>query len=257
MGISAVVITYNETNNIADCLESINWTDEIIVIDSGSSDNTAEIAKKYTDKVIIQEWKGYSNQKNYGINLAKNDWILSIDADERVPSDLKNEILKVIESKDFNGYFLPRHSYFLGKWINHCGWYPDYQLRLFKKTKGKFNERVVHEGVGVSGKIGYLTHDLIHFPYGNLTHYFEKLNEYTDLSSKELREKRNKKFNVFQLLFHPPFVFLKSYFWKLGFLDGLAGLGVSILNAMNTFVKYAKLWELNREKNRKNFNKNS
>lgn len=195
MGISAVVITYNEEANIGDCLESISWTDEIIVIDSGSTDKTVEIAKKYTDKVFMHEWSGYSAQKNHGIRLTKEDWILSIDADERVTYDLKKEILANLGSKSFNGFYMPRRSYFLGKWLKYSGWYPDYQLRVFRKSDGKFNERVVHEGVKVSGDIGYLDSDLIHFPYGNLTHYFEKFNEYTDLSSKNSLKEEKKDFN--------------------------------------------------------------
>lgn len=247
--ISAVVITFNEEKNIRDCFESIKWVDEIIVVDANSTDKTVSICKEYTDKIFVKEWDGYSAQKNFGIEKAKGDWILSIDADERVTEKLKNEIISTSKSSEFDGYYIPRKAFFLDRWINHCGWYPDYQLRLFKKEKARFNKRDVHEGVELEpkAKIGYLKNDLLHYPYGDLAHYFEKFNEYTNLSSYELH-KRNKKFHWYNLFMNPFLFFIKSYFLRLGFLDGLAGFAICAISSFNTLVKYAKLWESEKNK---------
>jgi glycosyltransferase involved in cell wall biosynthesis len=247
MKISAVVITYNERENIRRCLESIKWVDEIIVIDSGSSDGTYEIAKEYA-KVITHPWLGYAKQKNFGISLTKNEWILSIDADEELTPSLKEEILQELDKSSYDGYYFPRQSFFLDKWIKYSGWYPDYQLRLFKKSKGRFNEKSVHEKVIIEGKVKYLKNHLLHYPYKSLEDYFKKFNEYTSLSSEE-DYKKGKKFNIFYPILIPFLFFLKSYVLKKGFLDGRAGFIISSLGAINYFVRYAKLWEKYRLRN--------
>jgi glycosyltransferase involved in cell wall biosynthesis len=261
--ISTIIITLNEEKRIRECLKSVKWTDEIIVIDAKSSDNTVSICKEYTDKVFIREWLGYSNQKNFGIEKAENDWILSIDADERITPELKDEIIEKVAVPIFDGYYFPRKSFFLGKWIKHSGWYPDCQLRLFKKDKGKFNKRDVHEGVELtSNNIGYLKNDLLHYPYGDLKHYFEKFNEYTTLSSNALDKrgnnvffhsivKKGRNFHWYNLIIDPILFFIKSYFLRLGFLDGIQGFIVCMISAFNTLVKYAKLWEIQKHKNEK------
>lgn len=240
--ISAVIITYDEQDRIKKCLESIKWVDEIIIVDAGSTDETLKICKEYTDKIYVVNWQGYAKQKNFGIEKAKGDWILSIDSDEIVPKELEEEIKNAILEDKYHGYFIPRKSFFLEKWINHCGWYPDYQLRLFKKGYGKFKERPVHEGVEVHGEKGNLKNVLIHYPYKDINKYFEKFNEYTSLAAGELNKKR--KFSLLRLIFEPRFVFFRSYILKKGFLDGRAGFTISVFNAMNTFVKHAKHWEM-------------
>jgi len=248
MGISVVIITYNEQDNIKRCLESVRWADEIIVIDSGSYDKTLDIVRKYTNKIYIHKWKGYSKEKNFGILKAKNDWILSIDSDEVVSDELKDEIIKSIKNTKFDGFFIPRKVYFLDKWIKHCGWYPDFQLRLFKKSKGRFDEsKLVHEGVKLNGKIGYLKNSLLHFPYKDLNQYFQRFNKYTTLAANELF-KKNKRVIFVNLILNPIFTFFKMYFLKLGFLDGFAGFVVCFLSSFYNFVKYSKLWELTRKK---------
>jgi len=247
--LSAVVITLNEESNIAACLESINFADEIIVVDSGSSDRTIELAGKYTGAVLQNPWQGFGAQKNFGIARAKGDWILSIDADERVTHELAAEIKSAVSSGgNVDGYYLPRLASFCGHWIRHCGWYPDYQLRLFRKARGEFNGRPVHEGVIVNGRTGFLKNDLMHYSYDSISQYFEKFNRYTNLSAAELSSKR--KFSFLRMLGSPVSYFIKSYFLKLGFLDGVPGLIVCIFGSYSNFVKYAKLWELQR-KNRK------
>lgn len=252
--VSTVIITLNEEKNIRECLESVKWSDEILIVDSGSSDNTISICKEYTDKIYFKEWSGYSLQKNFGIEKVKCDWVLSLDADERVTEELKNEINEVTARNEFDGYYIPRKAFFLGKWIKHSGWYPDYQLRLFRKGKGKFNGRDVHEAIILehgdslqSLKVGYLKNDLLHYPYGDLNHYFEKFNEYTTLSSVEL-SKKGKSFCFCSLIIKPALFFVKSYFLKLGFLDGWQGFAICVISSFNTLVKYAKLREIKRSK---------
>jgi glycosyltransferase involved in cell wall biosynthesis len=152
--LSVAIIAGNEEKKIGDCLESVKWADEIIVVDSGSTDRTVEIAKRYTDKVFIRKWEGYAPQKQFAIDQATCDWILSLDADERVSPELKDEILKILESEtEFDGFYIPRRNFFLGKWIKSCGWYPNYQLRLFKKGKAKVTQRKVHENLSLMVKL--------------------------------------------------------------------------------------------------------
>lgn len=246
MGIAAVIIAYNEEKNIKKCLESVKWADEIIVVDSFSTDKTFSISKKYADKVFNIKWMGFSKTKNFGISKARSEWILSLDADEIVSENLKKEILKTVKSTDLNGFFIPRKPFFMNRFIKHCGWYPSCQLRLFKKTKGKFDEsKMVHENVKITGKAGYLKNDLLHYPYENIGKYFDHLNRYTNLAAESMRLK-NKKAGFLNLIFHPFFTFFKMYFIKLGVLDGLAGFTVCVLSSFYNFVKYAKLWELRR-----------
>ncbi|MFH1823759.1 MAG: glycosyltransferase family 2 protein [Candidatus Firestonebacteria bacterium] len=248
MGISVIIITYNEQNNIKKCLESVKWADEIIIVDSGSKDKTLDIVKKYTDKIYIHKWRGYSKDKNFGISKAKNEWILSIDSDEIVSDKLKREIIRVIKNTKFDGFFISRKVYFLNKWIKHCGWYPDYQLRLFKRSKGRFDEnKLVHEHVKLNGRIGYLKSNLLHFPYKDLNQYFQRFNKYTTLSANEMY-KEDKKGCFINLMLNPFFTFFKMYFLKLGFLDGFSGFVVCFLSSFYNFVKYSKLWELTRKK---------
>ncbi len=251
--ISVCVISFNEERNIEQCLKSVEWADEIIIVDSFSTDKTIEIAKLYTSKIFIQEWKGYSEAKNYAIQNASYDWILSIDADERVTQELKSEIIAVINdrNKGYSGYKVARRAYFLGKWIKHCGWYPAYVVRLFRKDSGTFSNSRVHERFELVGEIGTLKNDMLHFTDDNLLHYFNKFNKYTSLAADDLDEKRIP-FRVWHLLIKPIYTFFKMFVLKRGFLDGLHGLVLSVLSSAYVFTKYAKLWEIKLSKtNRK------
>ncbi|MEK6647325.1 MAG: glycosyltransferase family 9 protein [Candidatus Firestonebacteria bacterium] len=238
--ISAVIITKNEEENILGCLKTISFADEIIVVDSESTDNTVEICKKFGCKVYEQEWLGYSKQKNLGITKSSGKWILSVDADERITDELRNEIIDATNTSEYNGFYLPRRSFFLGRWIKYSGLYPDYNLRLFKKDCGQFNEKLVHESVKVTGNIGKLKNPISHYIYKDITEYIEKFNKYTSLAAEEIK---NKKFRWYHVIFNPKITFYKKYIFKKGFLDGISGLVICVISAFYTFVKYAKLWE--------------
>ncbi|MFC1485138.1 glycosyltransferase family 2 protein [bacterium] len=240
--LSAVVITKNEEKNIDICLKHLTWADEIIIVDSESTDKTCKIAKKYTDKIFTAKWQGFAKTKNYAISLAKGDWILSIDADEIVSDELKDEIIKTIKSDDKHGYYLPRLLYFCGKPVKHGGCYPDYQLRLFKKKSGKFEDIPVHEGVILKGIAGYLKNNILHYSYNTMFEYWDRFNRYTELDA----EKKFKKGKKFCYLNIGVFVWelFKRLILKLGFLDGIPGIFYHINSSMSSFVKYSKLWEL-------------
>uniref|UniRef100_A0A832DDS5 Glycosyltransferase family 2 protein n=1 Tax=Ignavibacterium album TaxID=591197 RepID=A0A832DDS5_9BACT len=243
--ISVIIITKNEAQNIGDCLESVKWADEIIVVDSGSEDETISIAKRFTDKVLINEWKGFANQKSFAMNQAASEWILSIDADERVTKKLKDEILNS-DLNQFDGYRIKRENYFLGKLIRGCGWGNDYQLRLFRKSKTKLTNRLVHEGFEVDGKIGQLKNSMMHFSYRNFSDAIAKINHYSTL---EAIEKQNrKKVNAVTIILTPVIAFLQHFFLRKGFIDGIYGLFVSIMHAITKLQVQLKIWEL---KNRK------
>jgi glycosyltransferase involved in cell wall biosynthesis len=241
--LSVAIIAGNEEKKIGDCLESVKWADEIIVVDSESTDRTVEIAKRYTDKVFIRKWEGYAPQKQFAIDQATCDWILSLDADERVSPELKDEILKILESEtEFDGFYIPRRNFFLGKWIKSCGWYPNYQLRLFKKGKAKVTQRKVHEKFIVDGKVGYLRGDIIHFTHMTLKETFAKINEYSSLRAEE--KSKRKKVKGIDFILYPFSSFLSHYILKGGFRDGVYGLMVSLNHAMTNLQTYMKIWEL-------------
>jgi (heptosyl)LPS beta-1,4-glucosyltransferase len=242
-GISVIIITKNEEYNIYKCLKSIDWADEIIIVDAESKDSTVEIAKKFTDKIYIQPWLGFAAAKQFAVQQTKNDWILWLDADERVMPDLSIEIQDLLKTNSTNAAFtIARRAFFLGKWIKHSGWYPGRVPRLFHKEKAVFNDAAVHEGLDIRGTIGELQHDLLHFTDPNIYHYFSKLNRYTTLASQELK-KRNKKFKTLDLFIRPWWQFSKMYFLRRGFLDGVQGLILALLSSAYVFTKYAKLWE--------------
>lgn len=245
--LSVVIITLNEEENIGGCLQSVAWADEIVVVDSGSTDRTVDICRKYTDKVFVEGWKGYGRQKNLAIERVKGGWILNVDADERVTPGLREEIEDVLRGKrsGYDGFYIPRKNFFMGRWIKRCGWYPDYTLRLFKKGKGCFNERKVHEAVRVEGDTGYLKHPLEHYTYKGVSDYLRRMERYSSLAAEEML-KEGKKTGLFDLLIRPGLTFLKMYLLKLGFLEGYRGLILSGLYASYTFSKYARLWEMGR-----------
>jgi glycosyltransferase involved in cell wall biosynthesis len=242
--ISAIIITFNEEKNISRCLSSLDWADEIVVVDSGSTDDTKKIASEFTPKVLDIKWEGFGKAKDSATDKASHQWILSVDADEVITEDLKEEIQRAIRSEEaLNGYYIPRKSSFLGRWIKHGGWYPDYVLRLFEKEKAKFSHSLVHEKVEAKGKIGYLKNPIIHDTDPDFEHYLEKLNRYTSLAAEELF-RNGRRARLLDLIFRPSAVFLKMYFAKKGFLDGLSGFILAISSAFHVFSKYVKLWHL-------------
>jgi glycosyltransferase involved in cell wall biosynthesis len=241
--LSVILITYNEEDNIQNCLDSVKWADEIVIVDSKSTDNTVKIAKKYTKNVFIKDWIGYSENKNLALEKCTGDWVLWIDADERVMPDLAKEIKSIIDSNPpEHGFEMARRAYFLGKWIKRCGWYPGYVLRLFKKEHARFSDSKVHEGIELNGDKGRLNYDLLHFTDKDLDHYLWKFNRYTSYAAQELAE-NGRSGGIAAILFRPFFAFIKMYFFKQGFLDGVEGLMLCLLSSGYVAMKYAKLWE--------------
>ena len=254
--LSAVVITRNEEANIKRCLLSLKIADEIIVIDSGSTDNTTQIAENLGAKVYSKEWEGYGPAKKEAVGKASGKWIISLDADEELSPALAKEIeATILADTPFSGYFIKRKTNFLGHWIYHCGWYPDYILRLFKKEAGNFNDSVVHEKVVIDGKIGYLKSEIFHYSYNSIEQYFEKSEIYTTMGAKQAFES-GRKASWYHIALKPPVSFIKHYFIKLGFLDGLEGFIISAFSAMAVMVKYSKLRQMNK-RNKSGVDKNA
>ena len=245
--LSVVIIACNEEKNIRDCLESVKWADEIVLIDSGSKDKTLDITKEYTDKIFFKEWEGFSKQRVFSLEKVSYDWVLCIDADERVSPELKDEILELRKSGfRYSGYFIPRRNYFLGKHITSCFWYPDYQLRLFDKKNTKVSERKVHEGFLVEGNKANLKNDLIHLTHQTLSETLTKINHYSTLEAEE--RFMNKKIGALDILFHPIAAFLNHFISRKGYKDGIYGMLVSIIHAMTNLMTYMKMWELQNKK---------
>ena len=244
--ISVIVITKDEEKNISECLKSVEWADEIIVVDAESCDKTIELAKKFTDKIYIKKWEGYVPQKKYALSIASNDWVLSLDADERITPELKNELLN-ITSSEFSGYKIRRKNFLLNKEITSCGWGNDYQLRFFLKARTSLTDRLVHEGFTVNGKIGKLKNPMLHYTFSSFSEYFNKINYYTSLKAEELIKQKGKVggWTIFSHTFSAFFLF---FFTKRGFKDGVYGLIISLLHSVSTMLNYIKLWELQNKK---------
>lgn len=241
--ISAVIITKNEESNIQRCIESVLFLDEVIVYDSGSTDQTVAIASKLGAKVTVGPWMGFGPTKRHATGLALNDWILSIDADEEVSTELKNEILKRRETLQPEvGYRLPRLSFYLNQWIRYGGWYPDFQLRLFHRRHSQWNEEIIHEKVNSKSLDTFSSH-LNHYVFKNIDHQVQTNNRYSTLQAIEMN-KNGKKFRWFHFLTKPYVKFVECYFWKLGFLDGWAGYLIARNAAYSVLLKWAKLKEL-------------
>ena len=246
MKLTVTVITRNESANIAACLESVAWADEIIVVDSHSTDETVAIAQRLATRVEVREWPGYGAQKNYAATLASNDWILSIDADERISKELASEIRAVIGGESSaSGYRIPRVAHYLGRWIRSTDWYPDYQLRLYDRRHGTWDTRQVHESVLLTGTPELLRHELQHYPYKNIAHHIQTIDRYTTLAAVEWLAAGRRTTAVHAFL-HTLFAFLRNYIVRGGFRDSGAGLIISVLNWYYVFLKFAKLWELQR-----------
>ncbi len=245
MDISAVIITLNEEANIERCLASVSWAREIVVVDARSTDRTREIALRFTREVYEREWEGYSEAKGFAMSKAGSEWVLSIDADERVTPELREEIESLPAGPGVDGYMVPIRPLFLGRWIRHSGWYPGYKLRLFRKERASMTKRNLHEGIRVEGAVGRLTNPLLHYAYPTVRSYFEKFGRYTDLAAGDLHE-QGKRAGAFDIAVRPLFSFVKMYLVKLGFLDGLEGFVLCVFSSLYVFVKYVKLREMER-----------
>ncbi len=239
--ISATIITLNEEKNIRDCLESVKWADELIVSDSGSTDKTVALCEEDGARVYIDEWRGFGAHKNLVAGRARNDWILNIDADERVTPELQGEIT-ALPKDGFDGYYIPRKNYFGKNWIRHCGWWPDHNLRLYRRSAGAFSEKLVHEAVELDGPKGYLKNPLIHRTYRDVPDYLKRMERYSTLAAEQMLAEGRGPRSLDAL--RPYFTFLKMFILKQGFLDGGTGLMLSRLYARYTKEKYSKLREM-------------
>ena len=241
MKLSAIIITKNEETNLERCLQSIAWVDEIIVVDAASTDATAEIARSHDARVFSPEWKGFGPAKQFALEQATGDWVLSIDADEEVSFTLKNEIMQLLEKEPLcAGYTIARKTQFLGRWILHSGWYPDFVLRLFRRSSGRFTPALVHEEILVDGEIGKLNNSLLHYSYPTLEDYTRKLDHYSTLGAEELY-RSGKKTRAYHLIIKPLISFFQKLVLQKGWRDGWEGYLIAYLTGVGTLLKYAKL----------------
>ena len=238
--LSVIIITKNEAENIRACLESVKWADEIIVVDSGSSDATVEICREFGAQVHEHDWPGFGMQKNRALSYATNEWVFSLDADERVTADLKAQLIKAMEDGSEDGFYVPRLSQFCGRFIRHSGWYPDYVLRLFKRTKARFSDDMVHERVILEGVAGRLSSPLLHYSYKNEADVLRKTGQYARAGALQML-KRGKTATFADAPLRAGWAFIRTYCLHLGFLDGIAGLNVAMMNARTTYLKYRQL----------------
>ncbi len=241
--VSTVVITLNEEDRLRACLESVAWTDELIVVDAESEDKTVHIAREFTEHVVVRPWGGFAAQKNFAIAQAAGDWILSLDADEEVSPALRAEILETLEGRPtYAGFAMPRQNIFWGQWIRHGGLYPDWQVRLFKRGQGIFGERAVHESVRIEGAVGRLRGVILHRSYRDLSDFLVRAERYSSLAADEwIRSGRPVRTS--DLVFRPFGRFFSMYVLRRGFLDGSRGFLLAILYAYYVFMRSAKAWE--------------
>lgn len=240
MKITATIITLNEERNIARAIESLRCCDEILVLDSGSTDRTVELAQNLGARVIEAGWRGYAGQKNWAAEQAGNDWILSLDADEALSEALEAEIWSLKKNGPrFEAYTMPRLARYLGKWILHSGWYPDRKVRLYHRAHAKWVGDVVHESVQPSGTVGHLDANILHFTIDSLSEHVKSLDRYTTLAAQDLVE-RKVHIGLWRLIVDPPWTFIKTYFFQRGFQDGLEGVIIAYMAAFYTFLKYSK-----------------
>jgi glycosyltransferase involved in cell wall biosynthesis len=246
MPLSVCIITYNEEENIQGALETVKWVDDIVVVDSHSTDRTVTIARAYTERVFVRDWPGFVAQKNFAVEQTRHAWVLNIDADERLSPALQEEIQRLCATgMQADAYYIPRRAYFLDCWIAHSGWYPDYKLRLFRKSQARWHGGDVHESVRVTGTVGYLHSDLWHYTYRDLAHNLQTIDRYSTFGAQQLFAV-GKRAHWYDVTLRPALTFVRKYFLCQGFRDGYPGLFIAVLTSYSNFAKYAKLWELQR-----------
>jgi glycosyltransferase involved in cell wall biosynthesis len=247
--LSVTVIAKNEAATIEAALASVRWADEVVVVDSESTDATVDLARRVTERVFVRAWPGYVAQKNFAASQAAHDWILSLDADEQVTPALAEEIRATLANPSHAAYDMPRVTWHLGRWIRSTDWYPDRQLRLYDRRRAEWTGQYVHEAVSVDGSIGRLRGELQHFPYRDISEHLETIDRYTTYAARQMQE-RGRRSGLLQLAGHPPLAFLRNYIARGGIRDGVPGFIISSLNAYYVFLKFAKLRELNAEARR-------
>jgi len=244
--LSVTIIAWNEEERLRACLESVAWADEIVVVDAESADKTVQIAHEFTDKVSVRPWPGFAAQKNFAIAQATGDWILSLDADERVTPELRDRVCAILKDEGaVDGYSIPRRNIFWGAWVRHGGLYPDYQLRLFRRGVGRFVEDAVHESVRVTGRVDTLSEALLHHSYRDLEDFVRRSNRYSTLAAQDWL-RRGRRVSVPSLVMKPLGRFFSMYVLRRGFLDGWRGLVLAVLYAEYVFLRMAKAWEAQR-----------
>ncbi len=245
--LSVCVITYEEEHNLDDCLDSVRFADEIVVVDSGSTDRTAEVARRYTDRVIVREWPGHVAQKGFAAAQASSDWILAVDADERVTPELRAEIERVLEQGGNGalGYRFPRKTWYLGRWWTSGGWYPDLQLRLWRRGYGRWSGEDPHDRVELDGPPGRLEGDLLHYSYRDIGDHVRTVNFFTSVSAR-IKDEGGERFSVLSLLLRPPLRFFRMYVLQGAWREGVGGFIMAATGAFYVFLKYAKLFERKR-----------
>jgi glycosyltransferase involved in cell wall biosynthesis len=245
--LSVVIVTRNEEERIRACLESVAWADEVIVVDAESEDKTAAIARELTDHVIVRPWPGYAAQKNFGIDAARAAWVLSLDADETVSPALRADIDRVLAADGpADGYAVPRRNVFWGRWVRHGGLYPDRQIRLFRRGRGRFGARAVHESVGVEGTVGHLAGHLEHRSYRDVADFLARADRYSSLAAEDWIA-QGRRVHAWDFVFRPLGRFLGMYVVGGGFLDGTRGFLLAALYAYYVLIRCAKVWERTNE----------
>jgi glycosyltransferase involved in cell wall biosynthesis len=248
--LSVTVITKDEAADIDAALASVAWADEIVVVDSRSGDDTVAIARRHTDRIIVRDWPGYIEQKNYAASIASHDWILSLDADERVTPALADEIQRTVAGEPPAAAFrIPRVTWHLGRWVRTTDWYPDFQTRLYDRRSAQWTGRYVHEAVTVRGATGQLRGELQHYAYRDVADHLETIDRYTTYAARQMYED-GRRAGFVQMAGHPPLAFLRNYVARGGIRDGVPGLIISALNSYYVFLKFAKLWELQQRSTR-------
>ena len=245
--LSVIIITRNEAANIRACLESVAWADEIIVVDSGSEDDTVDICREFTPHVYVHDWPGFGAQKNRALGYATGDWVLSLDADERVTPELRTEIGVAIHAGRADGFEISRRSSFCGRFMRHSGWYPDYVLRLFRRGSARFSDDLVHERLLVDGSIAQLDCMLLHYAYDNLEEVLHKVNQYSSAGA-QMMQQRGRQATLAGAVLRGLWSFIRTYFLRAGFLDGREGFMLAVSNAEGTYYRYLKLMLLNQKK---------
>jgi len=246
--VSVYVLTFNNRRTIERCLKSLHWAEELVVVDSGSTDGTYEFCQRYTEKLYRKEFQGHRDQYQFAADLTTRHWIMFVDADEEVPPGLVEEIRKVLKdgAEGIDGFFVYRQTFYLGKWIRYGGWYPDGEIRLYRRDKGRW-EGGLHAKIQVDGKVSVLKNKYLHYTYRDISDQVQTIDKYSKIAAEDMAES-GEKFSLFKLLFHPPFRFVKEYLLKMGFRDGLPGLIIIVSTMFYVFIKYAKLWEIQKLK---------
>jgi len=242
--VSVYVLAGNNRRTIETCLKSLGWAQELVVVDSFSTDGTFEICQRYTDRVYRRAWTSHREQYQYAADQTTNEWIMFVDADEEISAELAEEIRQELERKEkpYDGYIAYRKTYYLGRWINYGGWYPDKEIRLYRRDRGRW-EGGLHAKVVVEGKVGFLKHPYHHYTYRDISDQIQTIDRYSTIAAEDL-VRSGKRFSLFRLLFHPPFRFIKEYLFKSGFRDGVPGLVIIVSTMFYVFMKHAKFWEL-------------